>query len=120
MSILIVDDDEGVQQFLADVLATHGYVVEQARDGREALALLQHGSRPSLILLDLAMPNMDGLELARRLAADEQLAQLPVVLVSARPNLERTAHEIGAADFLEKPMSFSALLRIVAELGLHH
>jgi two-component system sensor histidine kinase ChiS len=119
MSILIVDDDEGVQQFLADVLALHGYSVEQARDGREALALLEHGSRPSLILLDLAMPNMDGIELARRLAADEQLAQLPVVLVSARPNLERTARDIGAADYLPKPMSFTALLKVIAERHLH-
>jgi CheY-like chemotaxis protein len=119
MSILIVDDDEGVQQFLSDVLIAHGYVVEQARDGREALAMLKHGSRPSLILLDLAMPNMDGLELARRLAADAELAQLPVVLLSARPNLEHMARDVGAADFLVKPMSFTRLLRVIAERQLH-
>jgi CheY-like chemotaxis protein len=119
MSILIVDDDEGVQQFLSDVLALHGYAVEQARDGKEALSLLEHGSRPSLILLDLAMPNMDGLELARRLSAHHELSHLPVVLVSARPNLERTAHEIGAAGFLPKPMSFSALLQVIETRELH-
>jgi two-component system KDP operon response regulator KdpE len=119
MSILIVDDDEGVQQFLADVLAANGYAVEQARDGREALAMLEHGSRPSLILLDLAMPNMDGLELAQHLAADQQLSQLPVVLVSARPDLEMTARKIGAADYLTKPMSFSQLLRVIAARELH-
>jgi chemosensory pili system protein ChpA (sensor histidine kinase/response regulator) len=119
MSILIVDDDEGVQEFLADVLALHGYAVEQARDGQEALELLEHGSRPSLILLDLAMPNMDGLELARRIAADDRLAGLPVVLLSARPNLERTARAIGAADFLRKPMSFTDLLKVIAARQLH-
>jgi chemosensory pili system protein ChpA (sensor histidine kinase/response regulator) len=119
MSILIVDDDEGVQQFLADVLALHGYVVEQARDGQQALEMLEHGSRPSLILLDLAMPKMDGVELARRLAADTRLARLPVVLISARPNIERTARDIGAADFLRKPMSFSALLEVIEARQLH-
>jgi chemosensory pili system protein ChpA (sensor histidine kinase/response regulator) len=119
MSILIVDDDEGVQQFLADVLGANGYAVEQARDGQEALDMLEHGSRPSLILLDLAMPNMDGLELARRLAADQQLSRLPVVLVSARPNLESMARDVGAADYLAKPMSYTELLRVIHKRELH-
>ncbi len=113
MSILIVEDDDGVQQALANVLREEGYEVETVNDGTAALRRLNEGPPPSLILLDLMLPQMDGTEFRARQLADSRVANIPVIVVSARPDGRTTAQRIGAADFLPKPMSFDALIRAV-------
>jgi CheY-like chemotaxis protein len=114
MGILIVEDDEGVCEALTNLLAEEGYVVEVARDGREAWERLQkHPEPPSLILLDLMMPNMNGEEFRARQLSEPRLADIPVVILSAMPNGRRRAESLGVTDFIPKPMHFEELLHVV-------
>lgn len=113
MAILIVEDDAGVSQTLSSILREEGYVVDTVGDGVEAVDYLGRHAAPELILLDLSMPNMDGVQLRTRLLGDETLASVPVIVVSARPDVGRVAERIGADGFLGKPMSFEELLHVV-------
>lgn len=118
MSILIVEDDEGVQEALAHVLREEGYEVEIAADGTQALQRLRSGPPPSLILLDLMMPQMDGIEFRSHQLADSRLASIPVIVVSARPDAKRAVATMGFADILPKPMSFEVLLHAVQNTAI--
>ncbi len=113
MSVLIIEDDEGVRHSLAELLYEEGYDVQLAGDGSDALALLQEEPLPSLILLDLMMPTMNGGEFRARQLSDPRLASIPVIVVSARPDVSERAKELAADDFLMKPMSFEALIHVV-------
>jgi CheY-like chemotaxis protein len=113
MSVLIVEDDEGVRQSLGDVLRQEGYTVESACDGAQALDLLQREPLPSLIVFDLMMPGMDGVEFRSRQLADERIAGIPVIVISARPDVAEQARLLNADDFLAKPMSFEELIHVV-------
>ena len=114
MSILIVEDDEGVREALASILTDEGYTVEAAANGETALQRLAGGSAlPTLILLDLMMPNMDGIHFRERQLADPLLRAVPVVIISARPDVERQAAALHADAFLRKPMSFEERLHVV-------
>jgi CheY-like chemotaxis protein len=114
MSVLIIEDDEGVRDSLAELLTEEGYDVKVASEGSEALALLQQEeSLPSLILLDLMMPTMNGGEFRKRQLSDPRLASIPVIVVSARPDVGQMAKELAAEDYLMKPMSFEALIHVV-------
>lgn len=113
MSVLVIEDDAGVSASLADVLEDEGYTVEIAGSGLEALRRLQHDPLPTLILLDLMMPEMDGIDFRRAQRADPRLRDIPLVIVSARPDVAACAAELGADDFLRKPMSFEELLHVV-------
>jgi CheY-like chemotaxis protein len=118
LSILIVEDDAGVQLSLATLLREEGYDVDTASDGAEALLHLRAGPPPSLILLDLSLPEMDGVEFRTRQLADSRLANVPVIVLSARPDASKTAQRMGAADVLRKPMSFAALLRAIQNTAI--
>jgi CheY-like chemotaxis protein len=113
MDVLIIEDDVGVRTSLAEVLRDEGYGVLEATDGQEALTLLDREELPSLILLDLMMPNMDGVEFRARQLGDARLAKIPIIVISARPDGEARARLLAADDFLAKPMSFEALLHSV-------
>ncbi len=112
--ILVVEDDAGIVDAIEQFLADEGYHVDCARDGAEALALLERGeAAPQLILLDLMMPGMDTGEFRRRQRSSARLADIPVVIVSAdRHALERSV-ELGADGCLLKPMTGDALLEVV-------
>jgi CheY-like chemotaxis protein len=111
--ILVVDDDQDIRDTLLDVLADAGYSVRVAADGSEALEVLGHGDLPSLILLDLMMPGMDGFAFRQAQASDPRLASVPVVIVSASANLARDAKRLGATGYIQKPMRLDAVLREV-------
>ena len=113
MSILIVEDDEGVRDTIAGILRDEGYTVETASNGAAALRRLGEHPAPSLILLDLMMPEMDGIDFRTRQQADPALRAIPVVIISARPDVARHAERMNADDFLQKPMSFEELLHVV-------
>ena len=113
MSVLIVEDDPGVRESIAAILREEGYDVEEAASGVAALDRLAHGRRPSLILLDLMMPEMDGIDFRRRQLADPAWRAIPIVIISARPDVERQAAQLHADGFLQKPMSFEELLHVV-------
>jgi CheY-like chemotaxis protein len=113
MSVLIIEDDPGVQESIAELLRDEGFQVEVASGGTAAMELLRGGSAPSLILLDLMMPDMTGAEFRSHQLADPQLAKIPVIVISARPDVDKQAERLRAADFLAKPMSFEALIHVV-------
>src|SRR5262245_26146338 len=113
MSILIVEDDDGVRNTLREILIDEGYIVDAVEDGAKALRYLAEHPAPALILLDLMMPNMDGVEFRNRQLADAALAQIPVVVVSATHTGAAVAEQLGAADYLGKPLSIDELLHVV-------
>jgi two-component system, OmpR family, KDP operon response regulator KdpE len=105
--VLIVEDDDGTRRALARDLELHGYRVEQAGDGRTALARWEL-RRPDLVLIDLGLPDMDGLRIVRLIRRD---AATPVIVLSARGE-ERTkidALELGADDYVTKPFALGEL-----------
>jgi two-component system response regulator AtoC len=99
----VVDDAEGIRSYLASMLELRGYLVDTAENGRRALELLEGGAAPDVVLLDVMMPGMDGLETLRRMR--ETHPQLPVVMLSvvARATTIVEAMQAGAADYLNKP-----------------
>jgi CheY-like chemotaxis protein len=116
--VLVVDDDRVIQQLLEVNLELEGYVVAgTASDGEQAVQMAAD-LKPDLILLDIMMPKLDGLEVCRRLKADPVLRTIPVVLLSARAqDLDiREGLEIGADAYLTKPFDPVELLDIVGRL----
>jgi two-component system response regulator (stage 0 sporulation protein F) len=111
--ILIVDDEAPVLDVLSEYFATQGYTVETAPNGAEALAAVQR-ARPDLVLLDVRMPGMDGVEVLRKLRdLDRALA---VIMVTANEDvaLARETLKLGAFDYVSKPFDFRYLDRAVA------
>lgn len=115
--ILVCDDDPLVADLLAHRLGRRGYRVTVAADGREALERLAE-ERPDAVLLDAMMPVHDGYEVLRRIRADERLAGLPVVMLTARKQEEDIvgALELGASDFVVKPFLPEELMSRLARL----
>ena len=106
--VLVVDDDAGIRDLLADYLAKQGMTVKTARDGKEMDERLA-GFDPDLVVMDLMMPGEDGLSLTRRLKADRDV---PVIMLSARgEDIDRIVGlEVGADDYLPKPFNPRELL----------
>lgn len=111
-SILIVDDEVDLRDSLSAVLGDEGYSVFLASNGREAMSLLQTIPRPSVIILDLLMPEMDGNEFYRALRATPALADIPVLISTADPLAAPACVPV-----VKKPVSRDNLLTSVAELG---
>ena len=113
--VLLVEDDLDVREAMADLLACEGLRVVVAGDGREALDLLQAGLRPSVIVLDLTMPRMDGWEFRQAQTADHDLKDIPVIVVSAGGfRAETIQSELGDVQFLAKPFQPVTFLDAIA------
>jgi DNA-binding response OmpR family regulator len=106
--ILVVDDDAVVRLTTRDFLSSKGYSATVAAGGREALAMLETVN-PDVVLLDVAMPDMDGLETLRRLVAARP--SLPVIMITANADIEITSKvlQMGAADYVPKPFDLDYL-----------
>jgi CheY-like chemotaxis protein len=115
LAVLIVDDDASIQETLGEFLAECGFEVVTARDGADALALLERTTpRPDVILLDLAMPVMDGYQFRQRQLADPSLMSIPVLIVTGHDD-ERVSG-LGAP-VLSKPVDADAVLHRLRELA---
>jgi two-component system response regulator AtoC len=112
--VLVVDDAEGIRGFLANLLELEGYEVDTAEDGRSALALLEGGAAPDVILLDVMLPGIDGIETLSRIRALDP--RVPVVMISVvgKASTIVEAMQLGAVDYLNKPFE-EALLRASLE-----
>lgn len=112
LPILIVDDEESIRRSLSGVLQDEGFSVCTAADGESALAVLARES-VSLVLLDIWMPGMDGIETLKRIK--ERFPTLPVVMISGHATIATamTATRLGAADFIEKPLELKATMRAI-------
>src|SRR5438270_10819520 len=110
-SILIVDDEELNSEGLARRLRRHGYAVTVAKSGRAAIELLGQ-RRFDLVLLDIMMPGMNGLEVLKFLRRVDSLIDLPIIMVTARGDSADVveALELGANDYLTKPLDFPIVL----------
>jgi CheY-like chemotaxis protein len=102
-TVMVVEDGDLVRETLSRLLRREGYATVGACDGREALEVLEH-ERPDVILLDVNMPDMDGMELLEALHAHPQFQALPVVMLTARSDTHtiRRAMQLGAKEFLVK------------------
>ena len=112
--ILVVEDDFDIRDTMAQILEGEGYAVVGAAHGKEALEVLRAGATPSLILLDLMMPVMNGWEFREAQRADPALAPIPVVVISADAGIHEKATVIAADAYLKKPIQLDALLAVVA------
>jgi CheY-like chemotaxis protein len=112
--VLIVDDEDALSDVLAELLALHRFRTMRARDGAEALRLLR-SVRPDVVLLDLMMPVMNGLETLEAMRSDPSTAHLPVIVSSASI---RGNEKIAGADLvLRKPFDFDEMLSAVRRLA---
>jgi DNA-binding response OmpR family regulator len=104
--ILAADDDEDILELVTFRLGRSGYIVLQARDGEEALQLaLEH--RPDIAVLDVSMPKLNGIEVTRRLRAQEETSAIPIILLTASvqdADVE-SGFAAGATDYVRKPFS---------------
>jgi DNA-binding response OmpR family regulator len=108
VTLLLIEDEERIASCLVTGLEAHGYAVEHVSTGSEALARLRRGA-PDLIVLDLGLPDIDGLELLRRLRKDER--RDAVIVLTARAEVDDLVEglELGADDYVTKPFAFDEL-----------
>jgi CheY-like chemotaxis protein len=112
--VQIVEDDRSIRDAIHEVLEDHGYRLLAASNGKEALEQLRtRAVKPCLILLDVMMPVLDGWGFRAAQRGDPELSAIPVVVLTALPNGEQTAHAMGAAGYLGKPVELEVLLKTI-------
>ena len=116
-NIVIVEDERDTGEMFAEMLRLHGYQAHNAFGGMAALGLIAE-KQPDLILLDLMMPDLSGMEIMEQLRQDHSLADIPIVIISAKtmPTDIQAALRAGAADYLTKPISFGDLIQAVEQV----
>jgi len=112
-SILIVDDSNTNLVLLEAVLEEKGWTIQTARSARQAMKMIQ-AEKPGLILLDLLMPVVDGQQMLNELKSDNQLKDIPVIMVSAvnDPEISEKCLEKGAAYYMTKPVKIERLIEL--------
>ncbi|HSD83445.1 MAG TPA: response regulator, partial [Anaerolineae bacterium] len=115
--ILIADDDEGLRHLLQLVLRHEGFEVIEAADGIEALARA-YDSNPTLVLLDVMMPGVDGYDVCRKLRSDQRTHRMPIVFVTAIDDITQRNEslKLGADDCIKKPIGPRELIARVREV----
>lgn len=113
ISVLVVDDDPNIRKLILLALKRDGYSFLEAPNGKEALDIMR-AERPDVVVLDLMMPVVSGWEVLRERAADEELKQIPVIVVSANREPEvAKAVDAGICAFLPKPFDINVLSALV-------
>jgi CheY-like chemotaxis protein len=119
VKILLVDDDESILSPLKEHLEEEGHVVVTAANGQQAFRMLRRGDRPDVIVLDAMMPVMNGWDFRSAQLSDPELADIPVVVVSAVGFNSRTVlSQFGVADYVPKPLDTKALLKAITRAAV--
>jgi DNA-binding response OmpR family regulator len=113
VSILVVEDDVEVSQCVGQLLRAEGYAVHTVADGEAALGYLSTREPPSLVILDLGLPRVDGATLRLRMRETPAWAAIPVVILSARRNAARIVAQLLPAELVKKPFHVDELLHVV-------
>jgi CheY-like chemotaxis protein len=116
---MIIDDEIHMRRLINRMLSGAGFHVIEAASGREALDLLTNGvNKPDLITSDISMPDMDGFEILEAIKANPNLADIPIVMLTAMGQLSdaNRAKEMGAIEFITKPFSALSLIGIIRKL----
>lgn len=125
-TILIVDDDEGHAILIRENLEAAGLPnrIEHFRDGQAVLDFFAPG-RPNknetyIVLLDIRMPKVDGIEVLRRLKADPELRKLPVIMLTTTDDVREVArcHQIGCSGYIQKPVDYDKFAEAIRRIGL--
>jgi DNA-binding response OmpR family regulator len=113
MAILVVEDDVEVSRCVSYLLRAEGFIVEAVPDGEAALWYLRTHSAPSLVILDLGLPRIDGASLRRRMLEKPEWAAVPVILLSASRKAASLVDELRVDELVTKPFSVEELLHVV-------
>jgi CheY-like chemotaxis protein len=112
--ILLVDDDDQLRESIAEGLEQAGFTVIRAADGNDALGHLRNDSLPSLLLLDLLMPGMNGWQLCEVMHADPVLSGIPIVALTATASMDpESLHLADVADWIAKPFDLGQVLEVI-------
>ena len=114
-SVLLVEDDRDLRDAVAEILEEEGFAVAGAADGREALDALRGAGEFCLVLLDMRMPVMTGIEFRREQLRDPRIADVPVVAFTADARDRGEAGLLGITSFISKPVDVERLLEVVSE-----
>ena len=112
--ILVVDDDESIRKLLTTFLDEEGYRVRTAADGAEALQLTLSQMRPDLLLLDIGLPVVNGIEFVKLYRARAEPPYAPILIISARGDAEEIAAELDCDGFVNKPFSLETVSEAIA------
>jgi CheY-like chemotaxis protein len=107
--ILFADDDSGIREVVSEILSREGYQVVVAKDGPEVLVLAK-SDKPDLIISDFQMPGLNGIDVCKRLKADDFTKNIPVIMVTGYPSEKEESLNAGAFDFIAKPIDKTDLL----------
>jgi DNA-binding response OmpR family regulator len=116
VTVLLVDDDEDLMQALNFSLTNNGFAVVSAKNGAEAVTMA-YDLRPDVILLDIMMPNLDGLTACRGIKAMGQTDGIPIIMLTAKGDVAtiKAAFEAGANDYVVKPFDINKVLEKIRE-----
>jgi len=120
-SVLMIDDDEAIREYLSTVIENIGYRANTASNGQEALEYLENHQKPDLILLDVIMPGMTGIEVLRKIKESPRLRDIIVIMVTGVHHIteKELAFMLGASDYLEKPFETRELVaRVKTHINL--
>lgn len=114
--VLVVDDSEDLRFTLAQLLKIEGYEVTEASNGAQAIELALT-AEPDLILLDLSLPVIDGVEAAKQIRRQERMKSVPIIALSGHEldDIQTSAQGAGFTDYLTKPVDFDALARMLSK-----
>jgi CheY-like chemotaxis protein len=116
-SVLIVDGDPSVRELLLVTLQAEGYLPGAVSNGREAMRYLRSHAETCIILLELDLPLMDGPQFRTLQLRDRSLAWVPVVAMSAMPDADRRARDLGVVSFVRKPLNLDQLGQMLRRIG---
>jgi CheY-like chemotaxis protein len=113
--VLVVDDDPVVIRLVKELLKTQGYAVETAKDGIDAMLMVQK-NKPDLIILDIMMPELNGYDVLKTLKFQEEYKKIPIILLTAREQeLDKRISQMMGIDYLQKPLDRELFLNKVQQ-----